>query len=339
MYQRVKNRWGPTVCSWVPLDFWHKLLHVELLLPYYHLISEHEPDHVSGLGEGKVRTIKRFKADLEFFLKHYRPVALTDVLLHLDGVRELPERCFLLTFDDGFREMYEVVAPILRARGVPAIFFLTTSVLDNRELVYTQKISLLVHACLRCDSQRQFDEVRQLLSTEGIQGSDISWCLRKISYRQRHVLDKIAMIFGVDFAAYTSSRQPYLTSDQVRGLMAQGFAIGSHSLDHPLFEELNLDQQLLQTCDSISWLSNRFQYECQAFAFPFRDTNVSLEFFQTAFAQGAIKVSFGTGGMHRHFYPRNLTRFTMEDGDRDAAEVVAREFFVTRMRRPHWACV
>jgi peptidoglycan/xylan/chitin deacetylase (PgdA/CDA1 family) len=233
--------------------------------------------------------------------------------------------------------MYDVVAPILRARGVPAVFFLTASVLDNRELVYTQKISLLVHACLRREAERRSNEVRQLLKTEGIQGPDIAWCLRSIGYQQRHMLDRIAMILGVDFAEYTSSRRPYLTSDQVRGLMAQGFAIGSHSLDHPLFAELNIDEQLRQTWDSISWLSNRFQYECQAFAFPFRDTHVSLEFFQKAFSRGAVKVSFGTGGLYRHFFPRNLTRFTMEDGDRSASEIVAREFFVTRTRRPHWA--
>lgn len=337
MYQTLKSKWGPAISSWVPLELWHRLLRVDLILPYYHLISDREPEHLSGLCEGKVRTIKRFEADLEFFLKNYRPVGLNDIVLHLDGIRRLPERCFLLTFDDGFREIYDVVAPILHARGVPAIFFLTTSVLDNRELVYTQKISLLVHACQRCDSPNKLREVQQTLTNGEVNGYDLLSCLRNVSYRQRHTLDKIAMILGVDFAAYTTLIRPYLTSSQVTELMDKGFSIGAHSVDHPLFAELNLDEQLRQTRESMAWLSSRFQYECQAFAFPFRDTHVALEFFQKAFASGPIKVSFGTGGMYRHFFPRNLTRFTMEDGDRNAAEIVAREFFVTRMRRPPWA--
>ena len=337
MYRALKNKWGPAICSWVPLDLWHRLLHVELLLPYYHLISDQEPEHVSGLCEGKVRSVQRFKADLEFFLKHYTPVSLHDVISYVDGISQLPKRSFLLTFDDGFREIYDVIAPILHAWGVPAVFFLTTSVLDNRELIYTQKISLLVRACLRCDSPSKVHEVLQLLTQAGVNGLDLPSRLRSVTYRQRHVLDEVAALLECDFVAYAASKQPYLTSGQVKELMVKGFAIGAHSVDHPFYSELNLEEQLWQTLESVSWLSSRFQFECQAFAFPFNDTDVSLEFFQRAFANGHIKVSFGTGGMYRHIFPKNLMRYTMEDGDRDAAEIVAREFFMTCMRRAQWA--
>ena len=336
MYRVLKNKWGPEIFSWVPLDLWHRLLQVELLLPYYHLISDQEPEHVSGLCEGKVRSVQRFKADLEFYLKHYTPVSLYDVISSVDGISKLPKRCFLLTFDDGFREVYDVVAPILHAWGIPAVFFLTTSVLDNRELIYTQKISLLVRACLRCDSPSKVHEVLQLLTHAGVNGLDLPSRLRSVTYRQHHVLEQVATVLGCDFAAYAASKQPYLTSVQVKDLMVQGFAIGAHSVDHPLYSELNLEEQLWQTFESVSWLSSQFQYECQAFAFPFGDVNVSLDFFQRAFADGHIKVSFGTGGMYRHFSPKNLTRYTMEDGDRDAAHILAREFFVTCVRRPSW---
>ena len=93
---------------------------------------------------------------------------------------------------------------------------------------------------------------------------------------------------------------------------------------------------MLQTRESLNWLSERFQYECQAFAFPYRDSGVSIEFFQKAFADGRLKVSFGIHGMQRHFFPRNLQRFTMEQGRLNAAQLLAREFAVTYFRRPPW---
>jgi len=335
VFKALKKYSGPVICSWVPLDFWHWLIDVDLVLPYYHMVSDQDVAHVSGLF--KYRSVRQFKEDVEFFLRVYTPVSLQNIICHLDGVSQLPKRCFLLTFDDGFREIYDVVAPILKAQGIPAVFFLTASIVDNRELCYLQKMSLLIRSLASLGDSPAAREVSQVLTNAGVKDLDLPSRILSITYRQRHVLDELGPILGCDFAAYAASAQPYLTTAQTKDLMRQGFAIGAHSIDHPPYTELTLEEQLLQTQESLSWLSNRFQYECQAFAFPFREAGVSPEFFQRAFADGRLKVSFGTHGMHRHFFPRNLTRFPMDDDDRKAAKMLAREFGVALLRRPPWA--
>lgn len=334
MFRAFKHRWGPNICSWVPLEVWHRLLGIELVLPYYHVVSDQKLAHVSGLF--RYRSVRQFKADVEFFLRFYTPVSLQDIICHLDGTARLPKRCFLLTFDDGFREIFDVVAPILKAQGVPAVFFLTTSVVDNRQLCYQQKQSLLVHALASVADSVAKQKVSQLLTDAGVEGPDLPSRIRSITYRRRHLLDKVAPILACDFPAYAASAQPYLTSAQIKDLMRQGFAIGAHSVDHPLYSELSLEEQLFQTHESLSWLSKRFQYECEAFAFPFRDAGIPPQFFQKVFADGRLKVSFGTGGMHRHYFPRNLTRNLMEETERKAVQILAREFGVTLLRRPPW---
>ena len=80
---------------------------------------------------------------MEFFLRSYTPVSLQDVIRHLDGARRLPKRCFLLTFDDGFPGEIHELSSRSFLYGVPAVLFLTTCTVDNRELCYQQKISLL----------------------------------------------------------------------------------------------------------------------------------------------------------------------------------------------------
>lgn len=335
VFRMLKKHWGPEICSWVPLDFWHRLLGVDLLLPYYHVVSDQELAHVGGVF--KFRRVRQFKADLEFFLRYYIPVSLQDIICYLDGGRRLPKRCFLLTFDDGFRQIYDIIAPILHVQGVPAVFFLTTSVIDNRELAYPEKKSLLIRALASREDLPVGRQVSKLLTDTRVNGPDLPSRIRAITYRQRHLLDELGAISGCDFEAYVASTQPYLTSGQISDLMKRGFAIGAHGVDHPPYFELSLEQQLLQTRESLSWLSGRFQYECHAFAFPHSDAGVSIDFFQAAFADGLLKVSFGTHGMHRHFFPRNLTRFPMDDDDRKAAKMLAREFAVALLRRPPWA--
>ena len=334
MFKLLKQHWAPKICSLVPLDLWHRLVSVEVLLPYYHVVSDQELAHVSGLY--RFRTVRQFKADIEFFLRFYTPVTLQDIICHLDGTGRLPKRCFLPTFDDGFREVCDVVAPILRAQGSPAVFFLTTSVVDNRDLCWTAKKSLLIRALASLGDSPAKREGSQILTKAGVRGADMRSRIRGITYRQRHVLDELGPVLGCGFSAYVASAQPYLSSIQIVDLMRQGFAIGAHSSDHPRYSELSLEEQLVQTHGSVSWLSSRFQYECEAFAFPFSEAGVSPEFFQNAFAAGRLRVCFGNGRMGRHLFPRHLTRYTMEAPDLGASQLLAREFCLSFLRSRPW---
>lgn len=330
MLRLLKRLLGPKVCSMVPLEIWHRLLEMDLVLPYWHMVSDRNLAHVSGLY--KFRSVRQFKEDIEFFLRYYTPVNLQDVIRYLDGTGRLPKRCFLPTFDDGFREMYDIVAPFLYMRGIPAIFFLNTSVVDNLELCYTQKKSLLMCALASLGDSPAVEEVSSHLTNAGITGPDIPGRILSITYCQRHVLDELAPILGCDFVAYAAKVQPYLTSEQVKDLIKKGFDIGAHSIDHPLYSELSIEQQLTQTWESLSWLSDRFQYVCQSFAFPYRDSGVSQEFFQKAFSNKCLKVSFGTGGMISHFFPKNLERFSMERTDLPAVQILGRQFGKTLLQ-------
>lgn len=332
MLAQLKTYLYPGIHSRTLLNIWHRVLELDLLLPYYHMISDQQLPHLFGCSTS--RSVRQFKADLDFFLRFYTPVSLDDVIGHLDGARQLPKRSVLLTFDDGFREIHDVVAPILLARGIPAVFFLTTSTVDNRELGYLQKTSLLLHALASHESESPKRQVMQVLVRAGINDTNICAGIWKIGYRQRHLLDELATGLKCDFAAYALSAQPYLTSAQTMDLMRQGFAFGSHSVDHPIYRDLSLADQLRQTQESLRWFLNRFKYACRAFAFPFFDTGVSSEFYRKAFADGQLRVTFGTGGMHRHFFPRHLNRFTMEHSHRTAGQILGREFCLTLLQKP-----
>ena len=53
----------------------------------------------------------------------YHPISLTDLYLHLTEGYPLPEKPVVLTFDDGYRDAYEVVFPKLLKRGFTGTFF------------------------------------------------------------------------------------------------------------------------------------------------------------------------------------------------------------------------
>lgn len=322
--RRVNDGVLPGLLSLVPAPLFQTMLGISPIIPYYHIVSDEEVPHVKHLY--RHRNVRQFAQDLDFFLSNYEPLALQDLVEHFEGKKSLPKRCFLLTFDDGFREMHDVVAPILRAKGVPAIFFLTTGFVDNADMAHHCKLSLLLDHLARVPGAAVKEQTLSLLARNRVEGGSFESQMVSICYRQRHLVEEIAALCGYDFGQYLSSRKPHLTSDQIRSLLRQGFAFGAHSIDHPLYADLPLEEQVRQTNDSRQFLIERFQIDCRAFAFPHSDAGVTAAFFETLFAPRQLAVSFGTGGMVRHFFARNLERFSMEKAPFPARGIVAKHY-------------
>src|SRR3954447_9440596 len=58
-------------------------------------------------------TPKSFRAEIEWLRRHVRVLALSEVVSMLESGSRLREPCALVTFDDGYRDNFELAAPIL----------------------------------------------------------------------------------------------------------------------------------------------------------------------------------------------------------------------------------
>jgi hypothetical protein len=94
------------------------------------------------------KTPKQFENDLDHLLKHLKPISLDTLYDCVVNKKAIPENSFIVTFDDGLRQVYENAMPILLRKGVPAIFFINTSVIDNQDLLFRYKSSLIVEQVL-----------------------------------------------------------------------------------------------------------------------------------------------------------------------------------------------
>jgi peptidoglycan/xylan/chitin deacetylase (PgdA/CDA1 family) len=300
---------------------------VSLVVPYYHMVSDTAVPHVSHLY--RFRTVAEFRSDIEFFLSRFEPVALSDIVEALNGTRTLRHPCFHLTFDDGFREMYDIVAPILQRAGVPATFFVTTAFLDGGGLAHHNALSVLLDRLQspRADAGRaDVRRVESLLPAAKNGSETLRERVLAIRYEQKSLVRELAETLEVDLDQYVRDVRPYLSSEQIAALLDRGFSIGAHSHDHPLYAELSLAQQLAQTRTSMQLLEKQFGVSPKAFAFPHTDSGVDGRFFTTIFAEPLLDVSFGTAGLVSHFHPRNIERVSMEKTSAPAAQILARQF-------------
>jgi peptidoglycan/xylan/chitin deacetylase (PgdA/CDA1 family) len=139
--------------------------------------------------------------------------------------------------------------------------------------------------------------------------------------------DELAALVGCDFDAFLQKQKPYLTTEQVKTLIQQGFQFGAHSIDHPQYQFLPLAEQLRQTQVSMDFVQQKFDLSYRIFAFPFTDFGVSQAFFDALKANNIVDFSFGCAGQKYERFDGHAHRIPFEKGDWSAQNIYYREYF------------
>ncbi|HHS95943.1 MAG TPA: hypothetical protein ENJ45_05070, partial [Phaeodactylibacter sp.] len=246
------------VSSRLPL---HKLMQWtggNLIMPFYHAVKGAEPlPHISRLYTP--RSTATFKKDLAFFLKNYEPIGLEDLIAFAKKGEYPSKPSFFLSFDDGLREVHDIVMPILKKKGVPATLFLNSDFVDNKALFYRYKLSLLQeHLNKKKLTRGQSQAIGELLSLHAPENALIEEALLDVPHSNQEMLDKVAELLDLDFEEFLKKQKPYLTSPQIRRMIRQGFSVGAHSANHPRYADINLAAQIQQTKESIRFVKTQF---------------------------------------------------------------------------------
>jgi glycosyltransferase involved in cell wall biosynthesis/peptidoglycan/xylan/chitin deacetylase (PgdA/CDA1 family) len=308
---------------------------VGVLLPLYHSVYEKPPAHVAHLGCW--RRIDEFRADLDLLLRVGRPVGLGDVVAHINGRRKLPARAFHLTVDDGLRESAELIADICLRKGVPATFFLTSGFLDNHRLGYRHLASVLIDQleAMPAHKRAAIDASLQTLFTDRSSKRDAfdTSDLLHIGYEHRQLLERAAEIIEFDISDYLTSARPYLQRLDVLGLMAKGFTVGAHSVDHPPFAEISRDEQVRQVVESVRAIDAWFAPAEKTFAFPFSAKGAAPGLFQLVSETLHVDVYFGTGHESPSAAIPVMGRVPMESRELLSAAKVLKNYFTQNIVR------
>lgn len=298
----------------------------KLIIPVYHIISDTDLPHIKHLYACKNTT--DFISDLDFLLKYYKPIDVSALLAYISGEKKIDENAFILTFDDGLREFHDVIAPILQQKGVPAICFCNSDFVDNKNLFYRYKVSLLIEHFIQ-NAEILLDQNLKEWFEENLHTDILNYkkALLSIPYANRNLIDGLATCLQFSFDKFLSERQPYITTEQIRNLQSRGFVFGAHSMDHPEYRFLLLAEQISQTEQSLQFILNNHLASCRLFAFPFSDYGVEARFFKAmAVSEVAPQITFGCAGLKKDTIRNNLQRIPLEVAGKSAEEIIKTEY-------------
>ena len=311
--------------GWMPLQSMIALSGQATIFPFYHVVSDRPLPHIRHLYP--FRDPDRFGSDLESMLRLFEPVQLED---YLDGTVQGGRRPrMVLTFDDGLAECHSVIAPLLKKKGIPAIFFLNNRFIDNRDLFFRYRASILMD---RVSSDRE--ACRKAAEFLVVPEDQVIRALRMVAGPRIPLLDPLASELGLDFQRYMEKQPVYMTTAQIRDLLGWGFAIGGHGAEHEEFTSMEKDEMVRQVRESVEDLRARFGISTAWFSFPFTSKGVPGSVIRDLLEGNVAGALFGTAGLKETGLRRFIQRIPMESMPGSAMSRLKTEYLYYLLKMP-----
>lgn len=191
-----------------------------------------------------------------------------DLLDHVRGRKDLPHSSVMVTFDDGYRDNAELALPIIKEFRIPAVFFISTRAIEERELGWWDTIAYLIKKTKRRTlivKNKVFD---LSLSKKGAIEELQSWMRMMRADETRFLVEEIALACGVSLPDFETRSRELMSWFQIKEAIAAGITIGSHTHTHRVLATLSLSEQLEEFKISKIILERELKQTVRSIAYP-----------------------------------------------------------------------
>jgi len=84
---------------------------------------------------------RNFEKQIQYLCENFRILSLFELVQSIKSGKTLPEKSVVITFDDGYKDVYLSAYPILRKYNIPATIFLVTGHITSQNPFWWDKIA------------------------------------------------------------------------------------------------------------------------------------------------------------------------------------------------------
>jgi len=218
-----------------------------------------------------------FEAQMAYLAKSY---VVLDLEQAIGRLREghLPRKAVVVTFDDGYRDNYEIAWPILRKYEIPAMFFVVTGALDQSIRIWWDEIAevmrrLSLSGPLTKEEMAQIpswvcENVNKLANGHRYQSvaNELVHSMNDASLKERRTIR--SSLLRLTNADMSSIEDLMLTWSQVEEMHHSGMSFAAHSQTHAFMDELNEQDAQREIQECVAALQGRLQTPVRYFSYP-----------------------------------------------------------------------
>ncbi len=256
------------------------LLTIGWRFPFLRAISCSQPvillyHGIPSEGGGSFIDGKVFEQHVALLKKHFElvpPDNLGNKRLRLDKIQ------VILTFDDGFRNHAEVVAPILRKYNAPAIFFVCSRHATPGKYLWFNYLRALEKHFRGNGFYFRGEFINMSPDQRHLNVQRLSEFLLSLTPHPTAMYQAIEEELPrlEDFLGEKELANCYagMSAEQVGELATDPlFSIGVHTADHPFLSRCEPEEAFRQIQDNRTWIQQLSKRQCKIIAYPSGDYN------------------------------------------------------------------
>lgn len=302
-------------------------------------------------------TCDEFRAQLELLGRYGEYVGLAEIRRFLQDGCKLPDRAWLVTFDDGLREQYEYALPVLDALGIPAVFFTPTRPIHNLQPLTVHLIHLLRS---RVDPQRLSEEIYRIAEEWRVKIAAVDHAkainqyfydtpeVAEIKYLLNFALprdlreDIVGMCFDrlLGWEREELVRSLYMDKIQLRELAERDY-LGTHAHAHQPLGSLSETEVKVDIHTSLELLEEWTGRRPDAIAYPYGSQEACTDAVGRVASRLGIRIGFTMerARIDEHVNPMFLPRCAPNDLPGGSAPRWSEDAFFQNMPRSTWYAV
>ncbi|MCI5123035.1 MAG: polysaccharide deacetylase [Candidatus Electrothrix sp. AR5] len=209
------------------------------------------------------------------WLKENRAVFLSeDELIYFQQKqKKIPKRSVLITFDDGYKDNFTLVYPVLRSLHIPAIYFIPAEAIMDRKLGWWDIISFFIKNTRKKTisiTGREFSLLNDREKKDAILHL-LQLMKTEPHSRTQDLLNVLSKECEVGFPSYDEQDAELMTRKEIEEVQNNGIAIGSHTVSHRVLATLDENEQFEELCSSKRLLEDMLPGKIRSFSYPVGD--------------------------------------------------------------------
>ena len=237
----------------------------------------------SNKKNGNLRYLDKdhFQVQLDFFEKNYGFLSQEEFMYNFKN--KIITKKVLLTFDDGLKDHYNYVFPILKERNIKGVFYIPTSILRDKKILNVHKVHyLLSNNNAKLIHERAYELIHEMginiltdTNEEAYKHSEhdkYELKLKKLfNYKMDYeisdkITDKLLEYFGLN---HDYSSELYMNKKHIEEMFRNGQIIGSHTNSHKILSSLSFKNQNLEIENSFKYLSSFINENFKTISYPY----------------------------------------------------------------------